>query len=76
MFDEIVSSRPTAWLLVGVNVAVGVYAFTQRFGYADVLLLYLAETVAIGAKTAVDLRAHLAERRRFRYPASPKPTSL
>lgn len=51
VFDEILNSRLTAWLLVAVNVAVGVYAFTQQFGYADVLLLYLAETVVIGVLT-------------------------
>lgn len=51
VLDAISNSRLTAWLLVGVNVVIGVQAFTQRFGYAEVLLLYLAETVVIGVLT-------------------------
>ena len=45
VFDITLRSRLTAGLLVCVNVGVAVYALTQRFGYADVLLLYRAETV-------------------------------
>ncbi len=42
------NARWTAALLLGVNLGIAVYAFFQRFGYAEVLLLYWAETVVIG----------------------------
>ena len=41
-------ARLTAGLLICVNLGIAAYAFTQRFGYAEVLLLYWAETVVIG----------------------------
>lgn len=40
--------RVTAAILVCVNLGVAVAALTQRYGYADLLLLYWAETVVIG----------------------------
>jgi hypothetical protein len=42
------NSRLTAILLIAVNVGIGIAALTQRVGYAEVLLLYWAETVVIG----------------------------
>ena len=40
--------RPGAVVLVGVNVAVAAWTLFNRFGYAEILLLYWAETVVIG----------------------------
>jgi hypothetical protein len=41
-------ARASAALLVCVNLAVAAYALIQRLGYAEILLLYWAETVVIG----------------------------
>ncbi|HSN71847.1 MAG TPA: DUF6498-containing protein [Steroidobacteraceae bacterium] len=42
-------SRAVAALIVLVNVAIGMYALTRPYGYAELLLFYWAETVVIGA---------------------------
>jgi hypothetical protein len=39
----------TAWLLFGVNVGFALYALLQSYGYAIVLMVYLAEAAVIGA---------------------------
>lgn len=39
----------TGWLLFGINVAFALYALMQHYGYAIVLMVYLAETAVIGA---------------------------
>ena len=39
----------TSWLLFGLNVGFALYAFLQHYGYAIVLMVYLAETAVIGA---------------------------
>lgn len=42
------NSRLSTALLVCINLGLGILALTQRVGYAEVLLLYWAETVVIG----------------------------
>jgi hypothetical protein len=39
----------TAWLLFSVNVGFALYALLQEYGYAIVLMVYLAEAAVIGA---------------------------
>jgi hypothetical protein len=39
----------TAWLLFGVNVGFALYALSRSYGYAIVLMVYLAEAAVIGA---------------------------
>lgn len=42
------SQRLSAAILVAVNIAVAVFALTREYGYAELLLIYFAETVVIG----------------------------
>jgi hypothetical protein len=42
------AARCTAALLVAVNIGVAAYALTRRQGYAELLMIYWAETVVLG----------------------------